>query len=174
MVCVSGHESVASKGQDHVRAEHAYVSSEVAHDTLYILTIELTVGVVKNDSARNSQDFAGIGELRSPQGAERLITLRIPAVGGGRSCSQRKNAGLRRSCVIQAERAAEVGVFVVVMGRDYHQAEHSGGASSRSHCASSSRIRPDATESASPSSGQCRRAISWRSRCRALTRTSTR
>ncbi len=88
--------------------------------------MELAVGIVQYDSARDFQYFASGGKFLAAQRTQFLIVVRATAVGGGLAGGQANDASFHFTLPVKAQRSAEAAGFVIWMGGHDHHAQHVG------------------------------------------------
>jgi len=83
VIGVGGDASVWAKGEQDVRTELSDVKNQSTDYAIEILAMQMSVGIIEDNAARNFEDFARGGEFLSADCGQLLVPSRAAAMRSG-------------------------------------------------------------------------------------------
>jgi len=146
VVGMGGDEAFGAEGEDDVGAQGADGADDVSGDGGEVLGIESAVVVVEHLAVGNAEVMAGGGELLAADGLEAFVIGGAAAVDGALSGGKTDHGAVDARLGILGQDSAEAAGFIVGMGGDTEQSQHS--ISSSINCSSGCRSWPAAATGA--------------------------
>ena len=122
MIGVAGDASARVKSEQDLRPKFPYAQHEIRNHPLHFQPMQLAVGIVQHNSARDFKNFAGVGKFLTAYCGQLLIVARGATVSCGLAGGQANDAGFYPALSIEAQRSAEAAGFVIRMGGHDHHA----------------------------------------------------
>ena len=126
MIGVTRDSARRVEGQQDLRTKFPHPQRKIGNHALQVQPVQLAVGIVEDDAARNFEYLAGGGKFLAPHDAELLIVTRSAAMRGCLPGRQAEDAGFHAALAVKTQRAAKAAGFVIRMRGHHHHAQHGG------------------------------------------------
>src|SRR5579872_2652448 len=124
MINVSRDGTVRTERNQDLGTKTTNVQGQLAYDFIKILPVKLTIGIVQNDSACNSQNFTSGRKLFASHNRQFLVICCAASIARSLPRGEADYAGLDASIMVEAKRATKASCLIVGMGGDAHQPQH--------------------------------------------------
>src|SRR5579863_1432455 len=124
MIGVAGNPAFWPKGKQYLWSKFPDLQGQFTRHLVWLQTMQLPVGILKDDSICHLKNRAGSGEFSPPQRGQFQVILGTAAMSRSLAGCEADHAGFDSAIGIQLQATAKIPHFVVGMSCNTHQAKH--------------------------------------------------